>query len=126
MTTPIQITINGTVLKAELNESAAAKDLLSKLPLTKKLNDVDGYTEKVAQLDHQIATTGMANPEELHAGELAYWEDGKGQDQTFVLYAGKTDTWPNTFVIGKIVDGDYQSVIVPKNDDLQVTIELAK
>lgn len=126
MATQIQITINDAVLKAELNGSSAAKDLVSKLPLTKKLNDVDGYTEKVAQLDHQLSTTGMANPEELHAGELAYWEDGKGQAQTFVLYAGKTDTWPNTFVIGKITDSDYKSVIVPKNDSLQATIELAK
>lgn len=68
----------------------------------------------------------MSNPEELHAGELAYWEDGKGQAQTFVLYAGKTDTWPNTFVIGKITDGDYKSIIVPKNDSLKATIELVK
>lgn len=100
--------------------------IVSTNPLTKQLNDVDGYTEKVAPLDHQLDTIGMSNPEELHAGELAYWEDGKGQAQTFVLYAGKTDTWPNTFVIGKITDGDYKSIIVPKNDSLKATIELVK
>ncbi|HJA27926.1 MAG TPA: hypothetical protein H9720_06340 [Candidatus Limosilactobacillus intestinigallinarum] len=123
--TKINLDINGQQLLAELNDSSAAQALLKKLPLTKKLSDVDGYIEKVAVLDNQLPTDQMANPETLHAGELAYWEAADGTSQTLVLYAGKTDTWPNTFVIGRIIDGDYQSLLVPKNDSLTVKVTKA-
>lgn len=53
----LHLTINRQVLSATVEDSAAARDFLSLLPLTRDLEDY-ASTEKIAQLPKELSTAG--------------------------------------------------------------------
>lgn len=125
LTQSVKIKIGDQVLTAELNDSAAAKDLLRHLPLTLDLDNVSGYQEKVAELAAPYDTAGMDYAEDLQAGDLAYWKPKEAPNQRLVFYAGPAGHWDGIFVVGHITTGDYKQVLIPEQKGLTAQITLA-
>lgn len=68
----IQLTINGQVLAATLEDSAAACDFAALLPLTLDLEDY-AATEKIAQLPRKLSTTGAPTGITPAIGDITYY-----------------------------------------------------
>jgi len=68
----IQLTVNGQVLFATLEDSAAARDLLSLLPMTLDLEDY-AATEKIAQLPKKLSTAGAPAGTTPSVGDITYY-----------------------------------------------------
>src|SRR5688572_27146107 len=68
----IRIEIGGTSLTATLNDSEAARDFASLLPLTVTLEDYV-ETEKVATLPRKLSTTGAPSGSDPDVGDIAYY-----------------------------------------------------
>jgi hypothetical protein len=72
MPTRIRISVDGAVLTAVLNDSAAARDFAAMLPLKLTLDDYNG-TEKVADLPGKLTPNGSPAGYTPTAGDLAYF-----------------------------------------------------
>lgn len=68
----IEIALGQSVLHATLNETAAARDFASMLPLRLSLRDFHS-TEKIADLPARLSTNGAAAGTAASAGLLAYY-----------------------------------------------------
>ncbi|MCX7659283.1 MAG: cyclophilin-like fold protein [Caldimonas manganoxidans] len=68
----IQLTINGQVLSATLEDSAAARDFVALLPLTLDLEDY-ASTEKIAQLPRKLSTAGAPAGITPSIGDVTYY-----------------------------------------------------
>lgn len=68
----IRLTIDGHETHATLNDSPAARDLASLLPLTVKLEDFHG-TERIGYPPRKLTTDGAPPPSAAKAGDLAYY-----------------------------------------------------
>ena len=68
----LQLTINGQVLAATLEDNAAARDFLALLPLTLDLQDY-ASTEKIAQLPKKLSTTGTPAGMTPSVGDITYY-----------------------------------------------------
>lgn len=68
----ILLTINGQVLSATLEDSAASRDFLSLLPLTLDLEDY-ASTEKIAQLPAKLSTAGAPKGMTPAVGDITYY-----------------------------------------------------
>lgn len=68
----IQLTMNGQVLSATLEDSAAGRDFLSLLPLTLDLEDY-ASTEKIAQLPRKLSTAGAPAGITPAIGDITYY-----------------------------------------------------
>ncbi|RNG37293.1 cyclophilin-like fold protein [Streptomyces botrytidirepellens] len=68
----IRLTINGHQVDATLNDSAAARDFATLLPLSLDLEDFH-RTERIAYLARKLDTSGAPEAAEPQAGDLAYY-----------------------------------------------------
>ncbi|WP_329576325.1 MULTISPECIES: cyclophilin-like fold protein [unclassified Streptomyces] len=68
----IRVTIDGQPVDATLNDSPAARDLASLLPLTLDLEDFHG-TERIADPPRKLTTEGAPEPQAPKTGDLAYY-----------------------------------------------------
>lgn len=68
----IQITVNGQVLAATLEDSAIARDFASLLPLTLDLEDY-AATEKIAQLPRKLSMAGAPAGMTPTIGDITYY-----------------------------------------------------
>ncbi len=68
----IRIEIEGTSLTATLNDTEAARDFASLLPLTITLEDYNA-TEKIANLPRKLSTTGAQAGSDPDVGDIAYY-----------------------------------------------------
>ncbi|WP_405628948.1 cyclophilin-like fold protein [Streptomyces sp. NBC_01174] len=68
----IRVTIDGQEVEATLNDSPAARDLASLLPLTLDLKDFHG-TERIADPPRKLTTENAPEPLAPKAGDLAYF-----------------------------------------------------
>ncbi|MGW7073014.1 cyclophilin-like fold protein [Streptomyces sp. NPDC054855] len=68
----IRVTIDGRPVGATLNDSPAARDLASLLPLTLYLEDFHG-TERVADPPRKLTTDGAPRPAAAKVGDIAYF-----------------------------------------------------
>lgn len=68
----IRFIIEGTELTATLNNSAAARDFASLLPLDLSLSDY-ASTEKVADLPHRLDTEGAPRSYQPSRGDITYY-----------------------------------------------------
>jgi len=68
----MRVTIDGRKVEATLNDSPAARDLASLLPLTLDLEDFHG-TERIADPPRKLTTEGAPEPQAPKTGDLAYF-----------------------------------------------------
>lgn len=68
----IRLTINGRPTTATLDDTPSARDFLTLLPLTLKLDDYNA-TEKIATLPHKLSTQGAPVAIEPRVGDFAYY-----------------------------------------------------
>lgn len=68
----IRITIDGRPVDAALNDSPAARDLASLLPLTLDLEDFHG-TERIADPPRKLTTEDAPEPQTPKTGDLTYY-----------------------------------------------------
>jgi hypothetical protein len=68
----IRLGIEGTPFSATLDDTEAARDFASLLPLTLTLEDY-AKTEKIAYLPRKLSTAGAPRGIEAHAGDVAYY-----------------------------------------------------
>ena len=68
----IRITIGEKVVTATLNDSQAARDFVSLLPLTLTLEDYAG-TEKISDLPKRLSTKGAPSGSDPSVGDIAYY-----------------------------------------------------
>jgi hypothetical protein len=71
-TVKIRLTIDGKTLTASLNDTPAARDFLSLLPLTLTLEDY-ASTEKIAYLPRKLTTKGAPAGFTPSAGDITYY-----------------------------------------------------
>lgn len=71
-TMQIRIEIEDTSLTATLNDTEAARDFASLLPLTLTLEDY-ASTEKIATLPRKLATRGASPGSDPDVGDIAYY-----------------------------------------------------
>lgn len=68
----IHITTDDTTLSATLNDSAAARDFATQLPLGVTLSDFHA-TEKIADLPERLSTDGSPDAAAARTGDIAYY-----------------------------------------------------
>nr|WP_133889353.1 cyclophilin-like fold protein [Streptomyces sp. BK208] len=68
----IHVTIDGRPVDATLNDSPAARDLASLLPLTLDLEDFHD-TERIADPPRKLTTEGAPEPAAAKVGDIAYF-----------------------------------------------------
>ncbi|WRZ78789.1 cyclophilin-like fold protein [Streptomyces sp. NBC_01022] len=68
----IRVTIDGRPVDANLNDSPAARDLASMLPLTLDLEDFHGI-ERIADPPRKLTTEGAPEPAAAKVGDIAYF-----------------------------------------------------
>ncbi|MGW2169538.1 cyclophilin-like fold protein [Streptomyces sp. NPDC001705] len=68
----IRVTLDGQPVEATLNDSPAARDLASLLPLTLDLEDFHG-TERIADPPRKLTTDGAPEPAAAKVGDIAYY-----------------------------------------------------
>lgn len=68
----IRVTIDGQEVEATLNDSPAARDLATQLPLTLDLKDFHG-TERIADPPRKLTTDNAPEPQAPKTGDLAYY-----------------------------------------------------
>ncbi|MCT6780433.1 hypothetical protein LXH09_27710 [Streptomyces sp. CS7] len=68
----IRVTIDGQGVEATLNDSPAARDLASLLPLTLDLEDYNG-TERIADPPRKLTTENAPEPQAPKTGDLTYF-----------------------------------------------------
>jgi hypothetical protein len=70
--TKIRLNVDGKSLTATLDDTAAARDFASLLPLTLTLEDY-ASTEKISDLPRKLVTTGAPAGTAATAGDIAYY-----------------------------------------------------
>ena len=117
-TMKINIRMKDRVIPATLNDSKAAHDFASLLPLSMTLKDY-ASTEKVSDLPRRLSTDGAPEGFDPSVGDIAYYSP-----------------WGNLAIYYR--DFEYSSGLVPlgtlasgadlfaSSDSMQVTFELAK
>lgn len=68
----IRVTLDGQPVEATLNDSPAARDLASLLPLTLDLEDFHG-TERIAYPPRKLTTDDAPEPTAAKVGDIAYY-----------------------------------------------------
>lgn len=68
----IRVTLDAQEVEATLNDSPAARDLASLLPLTLDLKDFHG-TERIADPPRKLTTENAPEPQAPKTGDLAYY-----------------------------------------------------
>lgn len=97
----IRLTVDGHRIDAVLNDSAAARDFASLLPLTLELKDFH-RTERVADLPRKLDTSGAPEASDPRAGDLAHYAPW----QNLALFHRDGETSPGLVVLGHLAHGD--------------------
>lgn len=114
----IHLTVNGQVLSATLEDSAATRDFLALLPLTLDLEDY-AATEKIAQLPKKLSTAGAPAGMTPSIGDITYYAPW---GNLAIFYAGFRHS-AGLVKLGRI-DGDIQ--VLRTAGPLKARIEIAE
>ena len=115
----LRLTFNDKTLLAKVIESPCARDFISLLPLTLKMNDLF-KREKFGQLPRAISKEGK-HTHTYALGDIAYWSPSPDV-AIFYRSEGERIPDPGVIVIGKIRAG-VEALNVP--GAVEVTLELA-
>jgi hypothetical protein len=116
--TPVVVTVDGREYPARLNGSAAARDLVSRLPLTVRFEERDEL-EKTATVSPGLDLTGAPAGSDPVPGEIGYYSPSRH----LVLYNGDVDYFPGIVDLGRFevdIDG-----IARLHDPFDATIAVA-
>ncbi|QMU08800.1 cyclophilin-like fold protein [Levilactobacillus suantsaii] len=116
--TKITITINGTRLKAHLNNSSAARAFAQELPTTLRFSDYADMPEKVANLHHSLPTKGMPSGHAGTQGAIGYWSP----QRRIVFYWGTESYYEGIHIIGKFDATNYRHVVKTMGNHVNVRI----
>ncbi|MEV1049312.1 cyclophilin-like fold protein [Streptomyces sp. NPDC049916] len=112
----IRVTIDGQEVEATLNDSPAARDLASLLPLTLDLKDFHG-TERIADPPRKLTTDNAPEPQAPKTGDLAYYAPW---GNLALFYQDGPSASPDLLVLGHI-DADADQLAGAE----RITIEAA-
>ncbi|MFF2213905.1 cyclophilin-like fold protein [Streptomyces antibioticus] len=110
----IRVTIDGRSVDASLNDSPAARDLASLLPLTLHLEDFHG-TERIADPSRKLTTEDAPEPQAPKTGDLAYYAPW---GNLAVFYKDGPSASSDLLILGRI---DADAGVLSKAD--RITIE---
>jgi hypothetical protein len=113
----IRLTVQERVVNATLNDSAAARDFASLLPLTLKLSDFHG-SERIAGLPRRLSTSGAAASADPEAGDLAFYAPWGN----LAIYYRDAPPASGVVLLGRLADGGAEVLATAG----RVTIELAR
>lgn len=114
----IRITVGEKEVTATLNDSEAARDFASLLPLTLTLEDYN-KTERISDLPKRLSTKGAPSGSDPRVGDIAYYAPW-GNLAIFYQDFGYSN---GLVILGKI-DGDMEVFNVPGS--WKATIETVK
>ncbi|MDT0612107.1 cyclophilin-like fold protein [Streptomyces lancefieldiae] len=102
----IRVTLDGRPVDATLNDSPAARDLASLLPLTLDLEDFHG-TERIADPPRKLTTEDAPEPQAAKTGDLTYYAPW---GNLAVFYKGGPSASSDLLILGHIdADADQLS-----------------
>ncbi|WP_244210880.1 cyclophilin-like fold protein [Amycolatopsis kentuckyensis] len=113
----IHLTVQGRVVNATLNDSAAARDFASLLPLTLNLSDFHG-TERIADLPRRLSTADAPESADPKAGDLAFYAPWGN----LAIYYRDAPPASGVVILGHLPDGGAEVLATAD----QVTVELAR
>lgn len=113
---PIRITVDGRTIDAELNDTPAARDLLTMLPATLSFKDFGGH-EKTARLPRALAMDEMPAGDDPAANEIGYY----APDRVLVLYYEDIGYFSGIVRLGRIT-ADDMAFLKTQPDGFEVTI----
>jgi hypothetical protein len=113
----VRITIGEHRITATLQDSAAADDLLSQLPVTLDMTD-HGGVEKTGSLPSRLSLDGQPEGADPRAGDLGYYAPGND----LVLYYGDQSYFPGIVVLGRL-DGDAAEQVAELDGTITATVE---
>ncbi|WP_370961551.1 cyclophilin-like fold protein [Amycolatopsis sp. cg9] len=99
-TVNIRLTVDGRVVHATLNDSAAARDFAILLPLTLDLSDFH-ETERISDLPRRLSTDGAPESAEPKAGDLAFYAPWGN----LAIYYRDAPRANGVVVLGRLADG---------------------
>ncbi|TCD54326.1 hypothetical protein EJ419_04635 [Alloscardovia theropitheci] len=106
--TRIQVKIGNTVLDAELNDTQAAQEILSHMPLTLNFKDFSAnFEEKIADLPFSVEVGNSSYSHDPQEGDIAYWQP----DNRIVFYYGDVSEYSGIHVIGHFTTENAKDVI---------------
>jgi hypothetical protein len=114
----IRIKVGEKEVTATLNDSEAARDFASLLPLNLTLEDYAG-TEKISDLPKRLSTKGALSGSDPSVGDIAYYAPWGN----LAIYYRDFGYSNGLVILGKI-DGDVEAFNTPGS--VKVTIELAE
>jgi len=116
--TAIQFIVGDQTLTATLDNTPAARDFASMLPLTITLSDYHGV-EKVGDLGRELDSTGMPASYEPKKGDITQYAPWKN----LAIFTAPFSNSRKLVRLGQF-DGDFSALSVP--GEVTVTIELAE
>jgi hypothetical protein len=96
----IQITIGDQSFTADLEDSAASRDLVAQLPTTLDMRD-HGSVEKTGRLRAPLSLSGQPSGADPDVGDVGYYAPGND----LVLYYGDQSYYEGIVVLGRMEDG---------------------
>lgn len=97
----IRIIVGDRVIDAELNDSATARDLAARLPLTLPFRDFGGQ-EKVADLDPPLTMDGVPSGDDPDANDIGYY----APTRALVLYCADVGHYEGIVRLGRVAVDD--------------------
>lgn len=117
--TPIRVVIDGQVLAGRLWDNSAARDLISRLPLTVSFSDLSNQ-EKIGHLDRPLSTDGMPEGDDPVPGDIGWYAPWGN----VVFYYGDVRYWDGIARIGTF--DSSTDLIEAQAGDFTATMELAR
>jgi len=96
----IRITVGEHTFSADLQESAASRDLLAQLPTILQMRD-HGGVEKTGRLPDPLSLDGQPSGADPDVGDVGYYAPGND----LVLYYGDQSYYNGIVVLGRMEDG---------------------
>ncbi|MFC8140886.1 cyclophilin-like fold protein [Streptomyces paradoxus] len=113
----IRLTIDDHPVDATLNDSTAARDFASLLPLSLDLEDFH-RTERIADLPRKLDTSGAPDAVQPQAGDLAYYAPW---GNLALFYRDGDSPSTGLVILGQVADRDVERLSTAEH----VTIEAA-
>lgn len=119
--TPINVQIGNTSFAGFINDSVPGQDFLSHLPENLTFSTfMEGYPEKVAELDYVLNTNGMPGDTPI-SGAIDY----NSNNQSLFVYYGEVGTYDELHRIGQITDPAFEEFMSEQEEDFTMEITLA-